>query len=151
MNWALLYVWEHRRVWAHWNHSFDKHLTCLGPASYFSLSWIPSGRTVGCCSGCWPVGHTILCLLIWQGTVFIHTSVSVPAPLLSSLPTQRKKHHIPLAHIQGQILSPESILLPSNPGSTNVASSCVCVLPFLLSNFIQQIESHVKHKCSADK
>lgn len=34
-----LSVWEDARVWAHWNHYFDMHLSYLGPAScVFKLS-----------------------------------------------------------------------------------------------------------------
>ena len=89
-NWVLFYVWEDARVWAHWNHSFDMHLSSLGPVSCVFTSWVSSGLTVG--SGCslmaprwqvffpsWvPSGLTswpsivaaddcdILCLLIWR-------------------------------------------------------------------------------------
>ena len=79
MNLALFYVWEDARVWAHWNHSFDTHLNYLGPVSYFSPSWIPSGYTVrgvGGCNGWWLDGHNILCLLIQQVTFFVHIRVS---------------------------------------------------------------------------
>ena len=31
----LLYIWEDVRVWAHWNHSFDMHVSYLGPVSSF--------------------------------------------------------------------------------------------------------------------
>ena len=30
---STFYVWENARVWAHWNHSFDMLLSCLGPIS----------------------------------------------------------------------------------------------------------------------
>ena len=43
-------VWEDARVWTHWNHSFDMHLSQLGPVSCVFTSWVPSGLTVG--SGC---------------------------------------------------------------------------------------------------
>ena len=49
-NWVLFYVWEDARVWAHWNHSFDMHLSSLGPVSCVFTSWVSSGLTVG--SGC---------------------------------------------------------------------------------------------------
>ena len=42
MNSALFYVWV-ARVWTHWNHSFDIHLSYLGPASYYFPSCFPSG------------------------------------------------------------------------------------------------------------
>ena len=35
-------------VWAHWNHSFQRHLTYLEPVTYFHiLSFLSSGLTVG--------------------------------------------------------------------------------------------------------
>ena len=50
MNWALFCVWEDARVGAHWNHSFDMHLSYLGPVSWVFTSWVSSGFTLG--SGC---------------------------------------------------------------------------------------------------
>ena len=47
VNIVLFCVWEDMRIWAHWNHSLDLHLNCLGPVAYFSLAWIPSGCVVG--------------------------------------------------------------------------------------------------------
>ena len=44
MNLALFCVWEDARVGAHWNHSFDMHLSYLGPVPL--PPWIPSGLTV---------------------------------------------------------------------------------------------------------
>ena len=32
-NLALFHVWEDARVWAHRNHSFDMHLSCLAAVS----------------------------------------------------------------------------------------------------------------------
>lgn len=50
----LFYVWEDARPLAHWNHSFNMHLNCLGPVSCFSPFWIPSGCTIGGgCRGWW--------------------------------------------------------------------------------------------------
>ena len=49
-NLVLLYVWEVARVWVHWNHSFDMHLSSQGPASCIFSSWVSSGLTIG--SGC---------------------------------------------------------------------------------------------------
>ena len=49
-NLALFYVWKDVRVWAHWNHSFDRHLTYLGPVSCVFTSWDSSGLNIG--SGC---------------------------------------------------------------------------------------------------
>ena len=43
---VLFCVQEDARVWAEWNYSFDMHLTCLGPVSCFSPSWIPSRCTM---------------------------------------------------------------------------------------------------------
>ena len=53
MNLVLFYGWEDTGVWVHWNHSFDIHLTYLGPVSCLSPSWIPSGRTVKAATGWW--------------------------------------------------------------------------------------------------
>ena len=32
-NLVLFYIWEEARVLAHWNHSFDMHLSYLEPTS----------------------------------------------------------------------------------------------------------------------
>ena len=47
-NLALFYVWENARVWAHWNHSLDMHLSYLGPVSCILISWVSSGFTGSC-------------------------------------------------------------------------------------------------------
>ena len=49
-NLVLFYIWEDARVWAHWNHSFDVHLSYLGPVSCVCTSWVSSELIVG--SGC---------------------------------------------------------------------------------------------------
>ena len=36
-------VWEDARVWAQWNHSFELHLSSLGPVSCAFSSWVSSG------------------------------------------------------------------------------------------------------------
>ena len=41
--WGLFYVWEDARVWAHWNPSFDMHLSYLGPEFCVFTSWVPQG------------------------------------------------------------------------------------------------------------
>ena len=56
MNSALFYVWENTRVWAHGNHSFDMHLSCLGPVSCSFPSWVLSGCTVVGGYSVWGVG-----------------------------------------------------------------------------------------------
>ena len=38
------------QVWAHWNHSFDMHLTYLEPVSCIFSSWVYSELTMG--TGC---------------------------------------------------------------------------------------------------
>ena len=43
-------LWEDARVWAHWSHSFDMHLSYLGPVFCVFTSWVFSGLFVG--SGC---------------------------------------------------------------------------------------------------
>ena len=48
-NLELLYVWVDARVWAHWNHSFDMHLTYL--ESVFSFH-ILSSSGLAIWSGC---------------------------------------------------------------------------------------------------
>ena len=76
MKLALCYVWEDARVWAHRNHSFDKDLNYLGPASFFLYPESPLGVDWGgrvCdCIVQWPDGHSILCLLILQVTLCPH-------------------------------------------------------------------------------
>ena len=49
-NLALFCVWEDARAWAHWDHSFDIHLSYLGPVSCVFTSWVSTGLTLG--SGC---------------------------------------------------------------------------------------------------
>ena len=99
---ALFFVQEDARVWVYWNHSFDLHLSYLGPVSWvfiswvssrcnvgsgyrlmiarwqiFFLAWFPSGLTsspsmIGC-------NHWWLwdpCLLLWQA--IFHFSLSIP-------------------------------------------------------------------------
>lgn len=109
----LFYVWENARVLAHWNHSFDIHLSYQGeyPASLhpeslwgaqlgvsavaeslateslFVPSWVPSGFTINSgFSGWWLDG-----LLIWLVNFFIHSCTYRSA---SSFQTQdiRKSH-----------------------------------------------------------
>ena len=46
---VLFYVWEDARAWAHWNHSFDVHLSYLGLCVFTSR--VSSGLIVG--SGCY--------------------------------------------------------------------------------------------------
>ena len=43
---AFLYMGR-SKVWAHWNHSFDMHLSCLGSVSCIFTFWVFSGITVG--------------------------------------------------------------------------------------------------------
>ena len=47
---------------AHWNHSFDMHLSSLGPVSCFSPSWVPSGCNVWLVGG----GGRLQWLRAWQ-------------------------------------------------------------------------------------
>lgn len=73
MTLALFYVWDDARVWAHWNHAFDTHLSCLGPVSCSFQSWVPSE----CASrgGC----HTSVAatsFIYWYGRQ--HFSFTVP-------------------------------------------------------------------------
>jgi len=67
-------IGEDARVWAHWNHSFDMHLNCLGPVPCSFPSWVPSEYTLGSVCSCWWLGDcSIFCLLILQETFFIHS------------------------------------------------------------------------------
>ena len=91
-------------IWAHWNHSFDTHLSYLGPVSCFHiLSFLSSGLTVGIgcslgagilllpkfpqsspahhCGGCsrWWLWHP--CLLIWQ-EIFHFSVATTNSPVL---------------------------------------------------------------------
>lgn len=61
VNVVLFCVWEDARVGAHGNHSFDVHLSSLGPASCASPSY--ACRSRGGCSGCRRDGHSVLCSL----------------------------------------------------------------------------------------
>ena len=54
-NVALFCVWENTRVWAYWNHSFNMHLSHLGPASCIFHTLNSSMLTVG--SDCGPMGQ----------------------------------------------------------------------------------------------
>ena len=56
MNLVVFYVWENAKIWAHWNHSFDMHLSSLRPVSCSFPFWVPSGCTLG--GGCngWGLG-----------------------------------------------------------------------------------------------
>ena len=56
---VLFHVREDASVWAHWSHSFDRHLSYLEPVSSFSPSWLPSGCTTG--GGCWLGGGQPVC------------------------------------------------------------------------------------------
>ena len=70
-NLVPFYIWEDARVWAPWNHSFAVHFSHPGPVVCSFPSWVPSGCTVGGgCRGWWLDDCNILCLLIWQATVF---------------------------------------------------------------------------------
>ena len=43
----LFYIWKDARVWAHWNHSSDSHLSFPGPVFCVFTSWVPSECIVG--------------------------------------------------------------------------------------------------------
>ena len=81
-----------------------------------------------------------------------HTSASLSSLPLFSPPSQLKGRNItslwPTSRVKPFVLSP---YCSSQNLAPPVFPHHVCVWPFLLSNFIQQIESHVKHKCGADK
>ena len=65
----LFCVREDAGVWAHWDHSFNVHLSYLGPAFWAFSSWVPSGCTAGEgeAAAVWGLEDSnILCLLIWQ-------------------------------------------------------------------------------------
>ena len=54
-------VWEGARVWAHWNYSFDMHLSYLGPCALYPEFPQGSHWRAAIADDC-----DILCLLIWQ-------------------------------------------------------------------------------------
>ena len=58
VNLALFSVWEDAKVWAHWNHSFDMHLTYLGRILDFHLlSFLRTQGKEGLQSDdCWMAG-----------------------------------------------------------------------------------------------
>ena len=56
MNLALFYEREDARVWAHWKHSSDVHLSYPGPVACFSPSWIPLRVTFGGGRSGWGLG-----------------------------------------------------------------------------------------------
>ena len=67
VNLVLLHVQEDARVWAYWNYSFNVHLD-------YPVFLPPEPRQVhrwGGCSGGWPVGCNIVCLLTRQVTFFV--------------------------------------------------------------------------------
>ena len=73
---VLFYIWEDARVWAHWNHSFDMHLSYLGPVSCFSPIWIPLRAH---CLGlkCWWLDNGQHSLLIeMAGKIYLSTQGS---------------------------------------------------------------------------
>ena len=92
MKLVLCYTTDKARVWARWNHSFDVHLSALGPVScLFPHPESPRGALVRRLGSWQPVclhpefpqgslwgwllwldGCDILCLLIRQATFFIH-------------------------------------------------------------------------------
>ena len=55
------------RVWAHWNHSFDMHLNCLGPVSCFLHPESTQGTPLEAAAVA--DSNNILCLLKWPVTV----------------------------------------------------------------------------------
>ena len=65
MNLVLFYVWVAARVWTHWNHSFDIHLSYLGPASSYFPSCFPSGCAFwgGCNAPPLDGGHSAVLIL----------------------------------------------------------------------------------------
>lgn len=66
---VLFFVLENVRVWVYWNRCFEMHVSCLGPGSCCSPSWISFGvHHWGGCSGWWLYDSNILCLLKWQAT-----------------------------------------------------------------------------------
>ena len=130
-DWAHRYthVWEHARVWAHWKHCFDVHLSYLRPISCLFSSWVSLGCTTrggGCCNDwllegehpvsilsslcayCrvavvwWLDGCNILCFLIEQAT-FFHWQCSLLASPLPTFPSKQNLKiyykHLYLTHL----------------------------------------------------
>ena len=75
MSWTLLCAWEDARVWAYWNHPFDKHLHYLGPVFCSAPILSPSGYTVG--GGCSDES-------LVEGTLFVSGVSSVSSALTLS-------------------------------------------------------------------
>ena len=46
-NLALFFLWKDSKAWAHGNHSFDVHLSCLGPESWCFPPWALQGAPSG--------------------------------------------------------------------------------------------------------
>ena len=49
---SAFHAWEDARVWAHWNLSFDIHLSSLVPVTCALSAWVFSGTRWG-----WGLGH----------------------------------------------------------------------------------------------
>lgn len=74
----FFYVWDEARIWAHWNHSFDRHLTYLGPVSSVFTSWVFSGLNIGSsCSLMAPRGQVFF--LSWVPSRVISSPSAVTA------------------------------------------------------------------------
>ena len=74
--WVLFFVWEDVRVWAHWTHSFDRHLTIEDQYPAFLHPKSPQHAQLWMTSvpdGLMPA--TSFHLLIWQVTSFVHTAL----------------------------------------------------------------------------
>ena len=67
----IFLLWENVRLWAHWNHSFDIHLSYLGPVCFPAC--IPLRFTLR--QRQWLSSCNILCLPIWQATFLIQKAV----------------------------------------------------------------------------
>ena len=75
----LFYVGEDARIWVHWNHSFEMHLTYLGPVfCVFATTWVSSRLILG--SDCslmaaqWQIFSSFLSFL---GLIISHWRVTV--------------------------------------------------------------------------
>ena len=103
-NLVLFYVWKNARVWAHWNYSFDVHLSYLGPISCVCV--VGGGLFQGVSAvGWWFDEGNILCWLIWQR----HFSSIILTPSGYS-----KNHTLPLVAHNSVLQDHRTLNFPSS-------------------------------------
>ena len=86
----LACVWEVGRLWARCNHSFDVHLSSLGPISCVYTSWVSSVLTGSHWRSAISDDCDILCLLIQQEIFhFSHLIITIPTNKINILKSSR--------------------------------------------------------------